>query len=555
MPVTRHSRKDFLDEYVFPRNPTRDFERDGFPAQFASGHPWTWEWCSHNDVIDFGKGTICEGEKSYKGFHSALSSDQKLLAISLSWERIFIYDVFSKELRATLEGSGQVAFRPAHEPEKHGYNLISSLSDHESRSGISNNRLILWDLDQHGQVLDQEEPIDTAAFATKAIDAILPELISEHEWTKDFTQASNLHSEFEKALSKAAADHRRRHHIAFQSARLGNFDSVTFSDDGRLLLYHGENGTTQRGMREADKLPHIVVYDIDMNQEVHRLYGHTDTIMWSAISPDSQHIASVSWDGTMRMYSSTTGELEWVTDESEGQSWAGSFTPDSKHIIWSSKSGRVIQVHDVGDGHKVSTFQEPLDDWCRDFVWHPAGEQVALCVRKHAYIWRPFDGPNGTVLQHFVLDEDKTWRNMATVQAVNWLENGKALALHFSEGTNIVYDLETNSKEVFMRPKGMESAWSGFGFYGVLSGPDHPEFYISVDGDAKVRYYRTSVPAYPSWWEREPGEKVDASTPKKMYPETGKYVKITKVSSKEAPQKDTGRTSWVEKGAELWAGE
>jgi WD40 repeat protein len=555
MPLTTPSRKDFLNEYSFPRNPTRDFERDGHPAEFASGHPWTWEWCDEDHVINFGKDLIIKSERSYKGFHSALSSDQKLLAISLSYERILVYDLASKELRATLEGCGQVAFRPAQQPDEHGYNLISSLSDHESRSGISSNRLVLWDLDQHGRILDEEEHIDTAAFAAKAIEAILPELITEHEWTRDFVEASTLHIEMEKALNKAAADHRRRHHTSFKDAQLGNFDSVTFSEDGRLLLYHGDNGTTQHHMREADKLPHVVVYDIVANNELYRLRGHTDAIRWSAISPDQQHIASVSWDGTMRMYSVITGDLVWATDKSEGQSWAGAFAPDSKHIMWSSKLGLVIEVLKVDDGHMVSTFQEHLGDWCRHFTWHPAGEQVALYVGKRVYVWHPFDGPNGTISQHFVLDEDKSWRGMAAVQALRWMENGRSLALRFAEGSNLVYDLQANSKEVFARPKGVENTWSGSGFYGVLKGPDQPDFYLSVDGDAKVRFYRTSVPAFPSWWEKAPEEKESTVPAKKMYPETGKYVKITKAPSKELSQKDIRRTSWADKGAKLWTAE
>jgi hypothetical protein len=553
--MTTPSRNDLLDEYSFPRNPARDFERDGHPAAFASGHPWTWEWCGDEQILDFGKVIVKQNVRMIKGFDTALSSDQKLLAISLSCDRILIYDLASKELRSTLEGTGHVVFRPTQQSEEHGYNLISSLYDRESRSGVSTNKLVLWDLDQHGRILDEEEQIDAAAFATTAIEAILPRLISEHEWTRAFVEASNLHTDFKNAFSKAASDHRRRHHTSFENAQLGSFDSTTFSDDGRLLLYHGENGSTQRGMREAEKLPHVVVYDIDANKELYRLRGHTDSIMWSAISPNYQLIASVSWDGTMRMCSASTGELLWATEDPAGQSWAGAFSPDSKHIIWSSKKGRVVQVHDVTDGHKVSTFQEELGDWLRHFAWHPAGKQIALCVGKHAYVWRPFDGPDGTISQHFVLDENKTWHGPAGVGGVQWMENGSALALQFVDGTNVVYDLQANSKEVFARPKGVKCAWSGSGFYGVLSGPDQPEFYLSVDNDAKVRYYRTSVPSHPSWWEKPPEEKETTVSSKKMYPETGKYVKITKVSSKGASQKGSRRTPWADKEAGLWTAE
>jgi WD40 repeat protein len=412
---------------------------------------------------------------------------------------------------------------------------------------------ILWDLDQHGRILDEEEHIDVGAFATKAIDAILPVLTAEHEWTEEFAKASNLRTDFEKALRQAAADHRRRHHTILRDARVGSFGSSIFSNDGKLLLYHTMNDSTQRSMRVPEKLPHVVVYDIDAGRELHRLSGHTDAIMWSAISPDQQCIASVSWDGTLRMYLATTGNLMWATEKSGGQSWAGAFTPDSTHIIWSSNGGRVIQVLDVIDGLKVSTFPETLTDWSRDLVWHPAGDQVALCVGQHAYVWRPFDGADGTITQHFVLDESKDWHRMASVQALGWMEDGRALALQFSDGSKMVYDMETNSKEVFARPKGIQAASVGSGFYGVLKSDEGPDFYISVDGDGKVRYWSTSVPARPSWWEKEQKDSDTAS--KKAYPETGKYVNVTKVPKKGLAPEKSGRDTWAEKGAELWTAE
>jgi len=329
-----HTRKDLLKDYSFPTTPARDFERNGIPAAFASGHPWPENWFGSHEAYDYDQFEKQHDQSLHRSFHSAFSSDQKLLAISSNRERIVIYDVATRELRAVLEGSDRIAFRPVQSPALgNGYTLISSISDLEARAAASNNRLILWDLDQHGRLLDEEEPINTAEFASLAINSILPKLISDHEWSKDFAQASSLHADFEKALSRATADHRRRHYTILSNAQIGNFSSSAFSNDGRFLLYHCENGSTQHGMRDADKLPHVVVYDVDAGKEVHRLYGHTDAIMWSGMSPDYQLIASVSWDGTMRMYSADTGDLQWVTEDSGSQSWAGAFTPDSKHII------------------------------------------------------------------------------------------------------------------------------------------------------------------------------------------------------------------------------
>jgi WD40 repeat protein len=551
-----HTRKDFLKDYSFPTTPARDFERNGIPAAFASGHPKPENWFSTNEAFDYDQFMKQDGQCLHRSYHSALSSDQKLLAISSNRERIVIYDVATKELRAVLEGSDRVAFKPVQSPAQGtGYTLISSISDLEARGAVSNNRLILWDLDQHGRLLDEEEPIDTADFASLAINAILPKLTSDHEWSKDFAQASSLHADFEKALSRAAADHRRRQHTILSNAQIGSFSSSPFSDDGRFLLYHGENGSTQRGMRDADKLPHVVVYDVDAGKEVHRLYGHTDAIMWSAMSPDYQLVASVSWDGTMRMYSTDTGYLQWVTEDSGSQSWAGAFTPDSKHVIWSSKSGRTIKVHDVSDGREVCAFADEPDDWCRYFAWNATGDKVAFAGRKHAYVWCPFDSPHGTIDQHFVLEEDKDWR-LSSISSIGWMKDGEILALEFSDGTKLIYNTQTNSKELFVKPQGVNTAWVDQGLYGILGGgPEQPDFYLTVDGDGKVRYCPTSVPAGPSWWEKEPGKKKLVESAKKMYPETGKYVKVTKVSRKEAPKNDDEGASWVDQGAVIWTAE
>lgn len=135
-----YSRKDFLDEFSFPREVTRDFVLDGRPAEFASGHPKEWaSWC---DAIDIGKEMgVEDGERTYTSIECALSSDRKLLAIGSKLERILVYDVSSRELRAILEGAGALVFKPAQGPETPGYTLVSSISDAASRGAGPTNKL------------------------------------------------------------------------------------------------------------------------------------------------------------------------------------------------------------------------------------------------------------------------------------------------------------------------------------------------------------------------------------------------------------------------------
>jgi WD40 repeat protein len=558
------TREDFQREYVVPVDPPTDFERAGIPAQFASGHPR--EWTHEHEVLDFAADVRGDEGRSRKSYYTAVSSDKKLLAISTNSERILIYDIVSKELRQILDGAGSVAFRPCTlkeedventeqtaggESTSNGYTLVSSISDEAQRGGRKTNQLILWDLDRHGRILDQEEPIDPASFATKAIVAITPQLAASHEWTQDFLDASTLHAKFTDALSEVAADHRRRHNTVIDNAKLGNFGSVLFSNDGRYLLYQTNYRGTPRGLRTADHLPQVVVYDLEAGKETHRLAGHTDAIMWSAFSPNREHIASVSWDGTLRMYSSSTGELEWASENSAGQSWAGAFSPDSKFIVWSSKNGQIVQIHDVVGGRKISTYQEKFSDWCRCLQWHPTRPQIALCVGKHAYVWDFSDSADGKTKHHYIMDHEDTFHRMGQVQSVGWMDGGKLLYIEMSEGTKMVYDTESNAKEMFRRPMGVVTAgYVQGGFYGVFT-EEEQDFYLSIDGDGKARYWQTSVAALPSRWKKDPTPTV---AEKKLFPETGKYVKITK-KTKAAQQDDASQDTWVERGAALWTAE
>ncbi|EUC35866.1 hypothetical protein COCCADRAFT_24285 [Bipolaris zeicola 26-R-13] len=537
------SRETFQKDYLFPLEAVHDFENAGSAAQLAACHPK--EWTQADNVLDFGVHLNESDKRSYASYCTTISSDKKLLAISTSTEKILVYDIASQELRETLEGTGQVYFRPfvntkpdtgiadqthnKYAARSTGYTLVSVSATGRNKASTPN-QLILWDLDQHGRILDKEEGIDANALATKAINAIAPELERRHEWTQNFIHTSTLHAMFAEALNQVATDYRTRHNTIFDDAQLGAFGSVSMSNDGRLFLYHSNNNSTQQGSREPDELPQVVVYDLDEGIELHRLTGHTDAIMWSAISPDSTHIASVSWDGSLRAYSALTGKLEWAVGCSKEQSWAGAFSSDSRFIAWTSKCGQVVQVHDVFDGKKLATFPVKLSDWCRSLQWHPRKAQLAFCAGKDAYLWDVLDGPDGKMLQHFQIDEDcGTGSRMVSIQDIGWMDREPTLYLEISEGTKIVYNNESNAKEMFRRPAGVTTGYVDGGMYGVFSNDAGDEYYISIDGDAKVRYWRRGIAASTSWWEKDPGP---VASPKKIFPDTGKYVKIVRSASK-----------------------
>jgi WD40 repeat protein len=539
------------------------------------------QWGQHNNFIDLpdlpDKDSKSPDGRAYIRMRSALSPDKKLLAISSGRETILIYDLQTKELQQKLDGCEEVHFRPSAPQEesivdvaemtegKPAYTLISSVSCNGEKE------LVIWDLDKHGRLLVEEERIDASAIAKKAIDAISGPLEHKHEWSRDFIDSSVLHEKFEKALSEVAATHRRRNNITLKDASLSAFGAVPFSPNGKYLLYIAKNNSPRNGMRDPDELPQVVVYDIDAGKEVNCLRGHTDYITWAEFSPSGDYVATISWDGTMRLYSIHGGSSLWATPHSGGQCWSGNWSADSKFIVWSSNNGQDVKVVSVVNGEDVSVLEEKYKYWCRCMVWHPDGQQIALCVGLSAYIWRPFDGgSNGTITQHFEIPNEGN-AFMASIQTVKWLEDGKKLAILSNEGTNLVYDMETNSKEIFRRPRGTQAGWTEGGMYKITWGVQLHDYYISVDGDGVVRYWRPQMAEPPSWWdeetEKEAKEKEgnnatswtrnvkkvgkEKST-KKPYPETGKYVNV--ILSKKSESKDD-RDAWAQKGANLWTAE
>jgi hypothetical protein len=280
-----------LQSYEFPLEPESDFQIDGQAPTWASGHPK--QWGQDGNSIELPRTVKAEGPPSrlYKSLHSAVSSDGKLLAVgSDDATSILIYDIGTKELRQKLDGTGKIVFAPsqtnrdakaddqeANEAASPAYTLVSGIPDIDAPKSAAPN-LIIWELDRHGRILDEEEEIDASAFATKAIDGITVQLEEDHEWSKEFIASSALHADFERALKRVAANHRRRHYTTLDNAALPNFGALPFSSDARLMLFHQGNHTDR-------KHASVVVWDIKAGKEVLRLTGHTDVSRSSFLDP------------------------------------------------------------------------------------------------------------------------------------------------------------------------------------------------------------------------------------------------------------------------------
>ncbi len=211
----------------------------------------------------------------------------------------------------------------------------------------------------------------------------------------------------------------------------------------------------------------------------------------------------------------------------------------------------MVQVHDVSDGRKTAAMQERFSEWCRCLDWHPTRSEIALCAGNDAYVWNPSDAPNGKVLQHFQIDSDRQ-SHTSGIHSVRWMDEGRLLSIESKDGSTLVYNTESNAKELFRRTAGTVAGYVDGSFYGVFQDREEHDVYLSVNGDGKVRFWRTSVAAFPSWWEKDP---IPTATEKKIFPETGKYVKIMTNPNKAALRHEPSSESWGGKGAALWTAE
>ena len=85
-------------------------------------------------------------------------------------------------------------------------------------------------------------------------------------------------------------------------------------------------------------------------------HGHAGAVTSIAFSPDGRHIASGSWDNTIRIWDAETGKV--VTGPLEGHTgsvWSVAFSPDGRHVA-SGSYDHTIRIWDVETGAHAHAF-------------------------------------------------------------------------------------------------------------------------------------------------------------------------------------------------------
>ncbi|KAI8586002.1 WD40-repeat-containing domain protein [Geranomyces variabilis] len=466
------SRETFLKEYELSLDD--DFSRDGEPTAWATSDSKPRFWGQEDHKLE-----ACEPDPSNRTLDSAalaVSPDEKIMAVATN-AVIRIYDPESKEMLSELRGHtshiGKLVFLPSvplrtqdeEEAQDGGARPATKyiLFSENSHSGRNEDVIFVWLLDDRGRQIGRRDPMDVTYLASRALDAVSPDLCSQHHL--DELAVESIRSAFAKALQEADARNRVVNVQVF-NGRFPSYNSLPASKGGDKLLYIAHPASTQGAMRPAEELPQVVLYSMHSRTEVARLKGHTDFIPWAAISPaDDNIVATASWDQTFRIWDVRMGVSKAVI-ETTYQNWAGAFSPDGSKVLFNGGGGESlhVRIYDVETAQELVRLPElPAMDLLRNFAW--SGAEIALLDRGVAMLWKPcpdssdvakqsFEDNGAPTVGHGALTrllrlhegEDSLVECFANLKNVSWIKDGSSrkLVVQTSESTTFVWDWDAN---------------------------------------------------------------------------------------------------------------
>ncbi|KAL6955986.1 hypothetical protein U1Q18_044728 [Sarracenia purpurea var. burkii] len=173
---------------------------------------------------------------------------------------------------------------------------------------------------------DNQNDSITDGALSEAMESCIKTLVRNTRYTENNTVLEEARIKIREILGAARQDLAHSHWPRLPATVSLSFGAPGVSENGRLLFC-------------IDQRKSVVVCtlkdDADQSpQQLFRLEGHTDAIMWVGGSPDGRLIGTSAWDATAKLWDASNGRLlHTLNNGSEAQNWAAAFSPDSETFV------------------------------------------------------------------------------------------------------------------------------------------------------------------------------------------------------------------------------
>lgn len=381
---------------------------------------------------------------SHDGSRLAFAVDRNIHIVDTqTWETLTV-------LKGHTSGINVLAFRP-----NDARTLISCEKPMYDRHRLGKEpTIILWNIEEEQEKISLVD--DQLSSISQAAASVVGDKLAELGVYLDHAKIQNLAAVFEPAVDRLVAEHIAAGKPTVQGKLIFSHESQIFSPSGQYIAYIP--GKPPRSNR--DDPWDITILSVDEFKEVITLKGHTDAMMWLGWNSDESLFASVSWDGTIRIWDPKTGDQKHLF-RTDHQNWTGGFSPDSKYFATVDGDANV-RIYSIVSGGKLHwTYDgQRTDYWRRTISWHPNSQWLAVGGEKSGELLL-LDIEEKKVLQKRLLSADAStskdevqdmMKGFVGTYKVKFVDGGNKLAVWtFGDDSIEVYDINQQVKWRFAR--------------------------------------------------------------------------------------------------------
>lgn len=207
----------------------------------------------------------------------------------------------------------------------------------------------------------------------------------------------------------------------FKTTHKGNINAVTFSADDKMLASGSRGGTVE-------------LWDVQNQQRITTLRGHTDEIRVLAFSPDGKTVATAAKGETIIVLWDVIdiGRKTGLFAEQITETGAVAFSPDGKTVVSGHRDGG-INLWDVTTGVHLSTFTGDAGS-VTALAFAPDGKMLVNGSADGAIrLWDP---------STYILIGDARIGHAGRINELTFSPDGSTLFSGGSDGTILVWDME-----------------------------------------------------------------------------------------------------------------